>query len=366
MSKARVLKLNRSDSASAHVLIEATPQGSKPLDLKLVATEGVGIFVASLKDDRVNSLRVKNCPASEDEWHSILQSLFTQEPHPDIEATATVETESLLSITIRKRLQGITQRLGSVDLTYEYREIELFDWCAIAADAAATNRKAAHALENRVSEQDGIIAELKAQLDELVRAKEEDETALLRNARDLINEKKVKIREYHKIIEATRSSIKNSSTPEPQLPSNPVAHRPKESRPRKRKAKALASLGKEEDGVEAMDVDSVKSEQDQTESGHVTDATVSVADDSDAGGGADNDDDDDDDDDDVPTSDARTFNVKESTKQAVRTKAQQGQPKKALHEPPPRRDLPFTKIKPTKAPPAPAAGGSETESDDEL
>lgn len=49
MSKARVLKFNRSDSASAHVLIEATPKGSKPLDLKLVATEGEGIFVASCK-----------------------------------------------------------------------------------------------------------------------------------------------------------------------------------------------------------------------------------------------------------------------------------------------------------------------------
>lgn len=205
---------------------------------------------------------------------------------------------------------------------------------------------------------------MKAQLDELVRAKEEDETALLRNARDLINEKKVKIREYHKIIEATRSPFKNSSTPEPQLPSNPIARRPKESRPRKRKAKALASLDKEEDGIEAMDVDSVKSEQDQTDSGHVTDTTASVANDSDANGGAD--DDDDDDDVVVPTSDTRTLVMKESTMQAVRTKAQQGQPKKASHEPPPRRDLPFTNIKPTKAQPTPGAGGSETESDDEL
>lgn len=64
-----------------------------------------------VKHDRVVSLRVKNCPASEDEWQSILEALFQQEPVPDIQATATVQSDKNISITIRKEIQGITVSL---------------------------------------------------------------------------------------------------------------------------------------------------------------------------------------------------------------------------------------------------------------
>jgi hypothetical protein len=57
------------------------------------------------------SLRVNNCPASESEWQKILKSLFQQEPLPDIQATATVQSEKSISITLRKEIQGITVRL---------------------------------------------------------------------------------------------------------------------------------------------------------------------------------------------------------------------------------------------------------------
>lgn len=54
---------------------------------------------------------MKNCPASEDEWQSILEALFQQEPVPDIQATATVQSDKNISITIRKEIQGITVSL---------------------------------------------------------------------------------------------------------------------------------------------------------------------------------------------------------------------------------------------------------------
>jgi hypothetical protein len=63
-----------------------------------------------VKHDRVVSLRVKNCPASESEWQQILEDLFQQEPLPDIQATATVQSQKSISITIRKEIQGITVR----------------------------------------------------------------------------------------------------------------------------------------------------------------------------------------------------------------------------------------------------------------
>lgn len=64
-----------------------------------------------VKHDKVMSLRVNNCPASESEWREILKSLFQQEPLPDIQATATVQSEKSISITLRKEVQGITVRL---------------------------------------------------------------------------------------------------------------------------------------------------------------------------------------------------------------------------------------------------------------
>ena len=54
------------------------------------------------------SLRVKNCPSDETEWQTILDSLLKQQAPPDIHATAVVQEDSSISITIRKQIQGIT------------------------------------------------------------------------------------------------------------------------------------------------------------------------------------------------------------------------------------------------------------------
>ena len=47
MAPTQVLKFSRSDDDSACVLIQATSKGSKPLDLKLVATEGEAPYVCT-------------------------------------------------------------------------------------------------------------------------------------------------------------------------------------------------------------------------------------------------------------------------------------------------------------------------------
>jgi hypothetical protein len=72
--------------------------------------EAQALTICPVKHDKVSSLRVKNSPASDDEWQSILGSVLSQEPLPDIQASATVESESSISITIRKQIQGITVR----------------------------------------------------------------------------------------------------------------------------------------------------------------------------------------------------------------------------------------------------------------
>lgn len=54
-------------------------------------------------------MRVKNSTVSPEEWESILASiLLDQGSLEDVEATASVQSESEVAITIRKRVQGIT------------------------------------------------------------------------------------------------------------------------------------------------------------------------------------------------------------------------------------------------------------------
>lgn len=347
MAPTRVLRFARSDDNSAFVLLQVTPKGSRPLDLKLVGTEGEAPYVASLKQDRVSSLRVKNCPASESEWQTILESLFNQEPLAGIQATATVQSDTSISITVRKEIQGITQRLGSFSLIYDDNEpIELFEWCGAAVEASAAGKQAVAELTAKSHDSETAVAELQAQLEELLRAKDQDETALLHKFRDLLNEKKVKIREQQQVIANGSFNVTHPSSQPPQAQS--TAEPTKPAKPARKAGKSRATKRKEpasktvEEEPETMDVD-IKEEPEDTDPGNTTEATASA--DSDTG----------DDDDDEDGEEAATAPPPKAAKTA-----------EATDMPPVRRDLPFNN-KPVKAAPARKAPvESETDSDDEL
>ncbi|KAF5700958.1 mitotic apparatus p62 [Fusarium mundagurra] len=356
-SQARVLKFPRSDNKSSFVLLQATPNGSKRLDLKLVGTEGEEPYVASLKHDKVVSLRVKNCPASESEWQRILEDLFQQEPLLDIQATATVQSDKSISITIRKDIQGITQRLGSITLDHAPDEgIELFDWCGAAVEASASSKQTAADLSAKSSESEAVVAQLQLQLEELIKAKDEDETALLRKFRDLLNEKKLKIREQQQALnilstnpsiagQFQRSQAVEASVQQPK-PKKPTRQAGK-SRASKRKAPASRRLDEsdDDDAVDTMSVD-LKQEAVDTDPGNTTEATAS----------GDSDDEDDDGLDSRPPQQNKAPDTVSRGKTAS----------KESERPPPPRALPFETKKSTKAAPVPAPAGSDTESDDEL
>jgi hypothetical protein len=141
--EARVLKIPRSDETSGYVLVNAVSRGSKPLDLKLEATEGeeeyghartyeamtlprrdLGLSKCTctnadaVRHDKVGSLRIKNCPALEAEWQEILQNIFQLEPQPEIKVTATVQAGSSIALVVRKEIQGITVSNKSAHLSY--------------------------------------------------------------------------------------------------------------------------------------------------------------------------------------------------------------------------------------------------------
>ncbi|KAG5984125.1 hypothetical protein E4U55_005924 [Claviceps digitariae] len=340
MAPERVLKVPRTDQHASFVLIHVARRGSKPLDLKLVGTEGAAPYTCSLRHDRVSSLRVKNAPVSETEWHNILMSIFQQELLSDIQVTAIVQSESSISLTIRKQVQGITQRLGAISLHYEINEtIELFDWCAISVDALTQTKESASESVAKLNSIQESVDELKSQLEELIQAKQEDELALLQKFRNLLNEKKVKIRQQQTLI----AELSTNETRLPEEPKSadelPQAKLSKKRAVTKRKAKTVEPEESDNDFSTT-----IKSEPEHSDADNTTEATASVLSDDE------NDDDDDDNNDNIVSHD--------SGKMETEAEA----PKKQAAAPPPPRTLPFQRKKPV----APANSTDATDSDDEL
>ncbi|KAK1777882.1 hypothetical protein QBC45DRAFT_177750 [Copromyces sp. CBS 386.78] len=185
---------------------------NKPLNLKIVATEGEEPYALTLKHDQINSLRTSSSSCSPSEWESILSSLFiTASPVADIEAGAEVESrgkKKSITITIRRRVAGINQRLGALTLSHSpSSEIQLFDWCSQLAISRQTALTSLSTSAAQVADLEARVADLKSQLEELTRSKAEQETELLQKFRALLNEKKGKIREQQLALSRVRPGL---------------------------------------------------------------------------------------------------------------------------------------------------------------
>ena len=198
------------------------------------------------------------------------------------------------------------------------------------------------------------MKELNSQLDELVRAKDDDETAMLQKFRDLLNEKKVKIREQQKIIadgsaraglSSSQSQQASQAPPQTSLPSR--SRKPQQSRTSKRKQPAVVPEESSDDGFEPMEVDKIK-EEEETANELDSEATASV---------------------DSEDENGEPFKSPGQINTAIPSQHQPPSPRKKKQiTPPPKRALPFMKdkSKPEPAPVAQPTGESETDSDDEL
>ncbi|KAK1639821.1 hypothetical protein BDP81DRAFT_391876 [Colletotrichum phormii] len=353
MASGHVLRFPRSDSEGAFVIVQATPTRSKALDVKLVGTDGVKPYAVSLRHDKVALLRVKNSPVSEEEWVAILTAVLQQEPADGVEAIASVENESVLTLTIRKKGNEFTQRLGAIELSHSPRElIELFDWCALSAQTANEAKEALASTTAKASKLEDSVRELKAQLDELVAAKEADESELLEKFRDLLNEKKVKIRQQQKLLAS--ASVEPERLAQVQQSSQAAVrgHAAAKSRPGKRKTAPapVEDADSSEESEGKMDVDEVKEQ-----AADLSDQQRDTTEDEDETASED--------DDEEPAAPAPSKHTRSQVSPPPKPKAAAAPTKKEA--PPAKRDLPFARKKAApKAPPPP--DGSETESDDEL
>lgn len=209
------------------------------------------------------------------------------------------------------------------------------------------------------TEKDEQIKKLQTSLDELVKLKSENETQLLEKFSLLLNEKKLKIRDQQRLLQASTvdpakaEALKESRT-------TAKSRTPGKSRGAKRKAgDAAAEESVSEDGFEAMDVDEDVNAADNSDREQTQTPEGSTADE--------------DDEDEEPSLPIRK--AAQQANQALKnggSSQASGSGKKILDEDeedePPKRELPFAKkaATPPAAKPPVNDEGSETESDDEL
>ncbi|KAI0868703.1 hypothetical protein GGS24DRAFT_481500 [Hypoxylon argillaceum] len=207
MAEAPVLCFPVSGQERDSFLLEVSSNGSRPLDLKLIGSESTAVFLVKLRHKRIDEYKASPSQCSDEEWQQILTSTFVDlKPVSDIEVRADVQSDGTsVTLSFRKNIQGITQRLGSIKLDENSKtEISPFDWCvsAIASRSKVTDELVA--ATNKINSLEQSLNELKAQLDDFITAKEEDETQLLEKFRDLLNEKKLKIRQQHRLLAAAK------------------------------------------------------------------------------------------------------------------------------------------------------------------
>lgn len=244
--------------------------------------------------------------------------------------------------------------MGTIILPKTDDEFNVLDWAGTAVDTVVETKKKAAEATAKADQLEVEVKELKSQLDEMIRVKDEDETAMLQKFRDLLNEKKVKIREQQKIIadgsvravlSSSQSQQASQNPPQTSLPSR--GRKPQQSRTSKRKQPAVVQEESSDDGFEPMEVDKIK-EEEETANELDSDATASV-----------------------DSEDENGEPPKSPDQINTATSSQHRDPsprKKKQATPPPKRALPFVKdkSKPVPAPVASPTGDSETDSDDEL
>lgn len=252
----QVLRLKRTDLKSEHLLVNVTRQGPSDLDLKLIATDQKNLYHASLKEASVKKLQAPNFTGDLEQLKTTLSfALLHRSPggaRPDF--LQGVETVSSISgttatITFRKNIDGITQRLGTIEFKQnDEPEIDVFDWVDCAVATSDDLRAQLESLQESASSQQDQIAKLTKDLDDLVKAKKKHEDEMLSKFAALLNAKKLKIRDQQRLLNGAHvdanaaEEVSNART----TSSKPSRRAAGASRAGKRKVNAARELVEED------------------------------------------------------------------------------------------------------------------------
>lgn len=83
-------------------------------------------------------------------------------------------------------------------------EVSIFDWACQAVGAADTAHQEVSSLTAQYAEQQKIVNQLQTQLDEFIKRKDEDEDILLNKFQQLLNSKKLKIRDQQRLLASAK------------------------------------------------------------------------------------------------------------------------------------------------------------------
>ncbi|RMZ78878.1 hypothetical protein DV738_g3567, partial [Chaetothyriales sp. CBS 135597] len=203
MSWSHVIKLSIADSNDDAVLVYVTAKSTASLDLDLLATDGDSAFRGKVRERSLSTLRAKNYDGSDAEWKDTLKHVFVSKqiatPTANIEVSCSKsgqDPHAVLTITIRRRIENITQRLGVIDLPQiaDVDAVDLFGWASQLVSERDQLEVSLQQEKGRSSSTHNTIVSLQAQLADLVQAKQALEQDLLSKFAALLNEKKKELR----------------------------------------------------------------------------------------------------------------------------------------------------------------------------
>ena len=113
-----------------------------------------------------------------------------------------------LAIIFRKNISGITQRLGEIILVKdEAQEVDAIAWASTAILRCDDLEKEVEELKRKYEQQRTTTQDLQQQLEDLIEAKKQHENALLEKFRDILNAKKLKIRDQQRLLGESKAGV---------------------------------------------------------------------------------------------------------------------------------------------------------------
>ena len=157
-----------------------------------------------------------------------------------------------LSITFRNNISGITQKLGEVVFQKdESQELDITRWAGTAVERSNRLDREVRDLTSKFDQQSKKFEMLNHQLEDMIKSKIEHESSLLQNFRELLNTKKLKIRDQQRLLSSARfDSNKAAKLRHARATSTPHTVTPSRAGKRKAESDHLASDSPEESEFE--------------------------------------------------------------------------------------------------------------------
>ncbi|TLD32067.1 hypothetical protein E2P81_ATG07557 [Venturia nashicola] len=377
MTIERILRLDFLEGKpDSFVLLHVVGDNNPPSQVKLTASDGEETFRITIKLDQLSKFRDFEYAGTGDDFASVLRkTLLLDSQHAPllhglekIEFVAAINQPmkgakkplTTMSLIWRRKVDGWNHKLGQIDLpVYTGREQpDAFEWAEIAAKNSNDLRQHVETLETQLAAQAETIDKLQSQLDSIVNAKSEHEGVLLHKFAQLINSKKVKIRDQQRLLGTAKLDPDAVARIAPVTSSS---HKAAESRSSKRKANARAEPSDDEssdgfedvvtvmnDAVTPQDTDEDTADEQPAPSPVRTGMRRKI------GGRA------------AVAERETTETLEPGTRPSTHetSKVPQKMPDEDL--PPPKRELPFEKSKLAAPEPKPIEDEDETDDDDEL